>query len=89
VILRGSNSGPNYDAESVDQTIRGLEKESLNTHIMIDCSHGNSQKKFKNQMNVANSLVRQGGGGGKNIFIDIIIFYRLSKLEMEIATFQE
>ena len=38
VILRGSNSGPNYDHFSVGDTVTNLKKEKLNSNIMIDFS---------------------------------------------------
>jgi 3-deoxy-7-phosphoheptulonate synthase len=57
VILRGGNSGPNYDSNSVSSARSILEKSSIAPRIMIDCSHGNSQKNHKNQPVVAESLV--------------------------------
>lgn len=57
VILRGGKSGPNYDAETVASVNSQLEKASLKQKIMVDCSHGNSQKMHKNQLKVVESLV--------------------------------
>ena len=57
VILRGGNSGPNYDAASVAAARSALENSSIAPRIMIDCSHGNSSKNHKNQPIVASSLV--------------------------------
>ena len=57
VILRGGNSGPNYDEKSVEAVKDQLKKALVSEKLMIDCSHGNSQKKHKNQLLVVHSLV--------------------------------
>jgi 3-deoxy-7-phosphoheptulonate synthase len=57
VILRGGNSGPNYDEKSVEAVKDQLKKALVSEKLMIDCSHGNSQKKHKNQLLVVDSLV--------------------------------
>lgn len=59
VILRGGNKGPNYNAAYVQETKAQLEKANLPTCIMIDCSHGNSNKDHKNQPKVAESIANQ------------------------------
>ncbi|KAI8343868.1 3-deoxy-7-phosphoheptulonate synthase [Chlamydoabsidia padenii] len=59
VILRGGKSGPNYEAEDVKKTADALEKNKLSSHIMIDCSHGNSSKDHKRQPIVAQSIADQ------------------------------
>ncbi|PKI85177.1 hypothetical protein MVES_000883 [Malassezia vespertilionis] len=59
VILRGSNSGPNYAPEHVQSASAALEKAGIAPRIMIDCSHGNSEKKHENQVKVVDSVVEQ------------------------------
>lgn len=59
VILRGGSSGPNYDAESIRSAVVLLKKAELNTSLMIDCSHGNSQKNHLNQLKVASNIALQ------------------------------
>ncbi|CAO3681310.1 unnamed protein product [Rhizopus stolonifer] len=59
VILRGGNKGPNYEASHVQETKRLLEKTGLSSAIMIDCSHGNSNKDHKNQPKVAQCIAEQ------------------------------
>lgn len=59
VILRGANSGPNYAAEHVASVKGALEKAGLAPRIMIDCSHGNSEKKHENQYRVCESVAEQ------------------------------
>jgi 3-deoxy-7-phosphoheptulonate synthase len=56
VILRGAQSGPNHDAESVAAVAAALRKVGLPEHVMIDCSHGNSQKDYRRQPLVARSV---------------------------------
>lgn len=59
VILRGGQQGPNYDAESIQSCAAALKKHGLSDKIMIDCSHGNSQKKHQNQILVVQDLCEQ------------------------------
>ena len=68
VILRGSNAGTNFDQESVDGVTRKLEAVGLAGRVMVDCSHGNSQKKHANQPAVAESLAEQVGSGSSSVF---------------------
>jgi len=66
VILRGGKS-PNYDAASVASCEADLEKAGLPVNIMIDCSHGNSEKNHANQINVLNAVSQQIAAGNKSI----------------------
>ena len=68
VILRGSNAGTNFDQESVNSVARKLEGAGLAGRVMVDCSHGNSQKKHANQPAVAESLAEQVGSGSSSVF---------------------
>ena len=67
IILRGGKT-TNFDADSVQTVTEQLNKSSLNTKIMIDFSHANSSKKFKNQMLVCEDVSQQISGGNGNIF---------------------
>tara|TARA_B100000575_G_scaffold145848_1_gene116414 strand:- start:178 stop:1227 length:1050 start_codon:yes stop_codon:yes gene_type:complete len=66
IILRGGKE-PNYDAESVENTLTALREAEVNESIMIDASHGNSQKKFKQQIPVVESINNQILNGNDNI----------------------
>ncbi|CAJ0648618.1 11700_t:CDS:10, partial [Entrophospora sp. SA101] len=59
VILRGGIGGPNYSAENIKNVVSKLEAAKLVSRIMIDCSHGNSQKVFSKQVDVAKDIVEQ------------------------------
>jgi 3-deoxy-7-phosphoheptulonate synthase len=67
VILRGSSAGPNYDAESVAGVVAMLEKSGLPPYVMVDCSHGNSQKDPQRQIAVAKNLGEQIASGSRHI----------------------
>ena len=67
IILRGSSKGPNYDAESVNQVTEELKAVNLKPSVMVDCSHGNSLKDFRNQPAVAQSLCDQITDGNQAI----------------------
>jgi 3-deoxy-7-phosphoheptulonate synthase len=49
VILRGSDQGPNYDLETIQDTKKKLEKNGIDLGIIVDCSHGNSGKDYRKQ----------------------------------------
>tara|TARA_B100001094_G_scaffold333303_1_gene410504 strand:+ start:937 stop:1986 length:1050 start_codon:yes stop_codon:yes gene_type:complete len=66
IILRGGKE-PNYDADSVSETLIALKEAEVNESIMIDASHGNSQKQFKRQLPVVESISDQIANGNKNI----------------------
>jgi len=66
-ILRGSEHSPNYHKEFIDVVYNMLSQNKLNTNIMIDCSHGNSEKKYKNQINVICYLTNLINNGYNNI----------------------
>ncbi|TFY78279.1 hypothetical protein EWM64_g5733 [Hericium alpestre] len=69
VILRGGNKGPNYAEEHVKAATSAIEKARPQYHpsIMIDCSHGNSQKDYKNQPKVVDDICAQLRTGNRNI----------------------
>ena len=66
IILRGGIE-PNYDSESVESTLVALREAEVNESIMIDASHGNSQKIFKQQIPVVESICEQMLNGNNNI----------------------
>lgn len=67
VILRGSNKGPNYEAPAIKEATDLLEKKQLSTRLMVDCSHGNSNKDFSRQPIVVASIAEQMSQGNKSI----------------------
>lgn len=59
IILRGGKGRTNYDPETVAQAVALLEKGGVETGVMIDCSHGNSQKNHRNQPKVLEVVAQQ------------------------------
>ncbi len=68
VILRGSTNGVNYDAQSVADTVAVLKENNLVPRLMIDCSHGNSEKDHKKQPVAAKAIAEQLASGSDSIF---------------------
>ena len=67
LILRGGKTGPNYSAESIAAVEAMLTEQNLPLSLMVDCSHGNSNKDFRNQPLVAGDLARQIAAGSRSI----------------------
>ena len=67
VILRGGKQ-PNYDAAHVEETSTVLAKSGLRPRIMIDSSHANSNKDYRNQPAVIDDVARQVEGGDERLF---------------------
>jgi 3-deoxy-7-phosphoheptulonate synthase len=57
LILRGGDlSGPNYEADAIREAVKKLEAQGLPGHVVVDASHGNSQKDHEKQIAVTTSL---------------------------------
>jgi 3-deoxy-7-phosphoheptulonate synthase len=67
LILRGGSHGPNFDAAGVDAACRELAAAGLASRVMVDCSHANSRKQFRLQLEVAQSLADQMAAGERRI----------------------
>jgi 3-deoxy-7-phosphoheptulonate synthase len=67
LILRGGKTGPNYEKPCIDEVAAMLRAQHLNPSVMVDCSHGNSLKDFRNQPLVARNLAQQIAAGCKVI----------------------
>ena len=66
IILRGGVR-PNYDAASVETTAGLLQQAGLESHLVIDCSHANSEKDPGRQLAVCREVARQVGAGDRRI----------------------
>ena len=67
VILRGGVDGPNYDAESVADTVARLRKSNLPERVVIDASHGNSRKDHNKQVDVVTDVAARVATGEHGI----------------------
>lgn len=66
IILRGGKE-PNYSEKYVAMVKGDLEKANLPLNIMIDFSHANSCKQFKQQLTVGQDVAHQIANGEKAI----------------------
>ncbi|KAI1260100.1 hypothetical protein F5Y18DRAFT_420342 [Xylariaceae sp. FL1019] len=67
VILRGGKRGTNYNAKSIEEAKEALQKAGVAPRLMVDCSHGNSEKNHNNQPKVAASIAEQLAKGEHGI----------------------
>jgi 3-deoxy-7-phosphoheptulonate synthase len=67
IILRGGRQTVNYDAASVEETCRMLEKAGQTPRVMIDCSHANSGKDYTRQASVCRNVAGQIAAGDRRI----------------------
>ena len=67
LILRGSNAGTNYEADAVNAAASKLQEAGLPHRVMVDCSHGNSDKDHSRQSLVAQTVAEQVAAGSSNI----------------------
>jgi 3-deoxy-7-phosphoheptulonate synthase len=67
VILRGGASGPNHDAISVRKTLDALRDAGVRPRLMIDASHGNSDKDYRRQPLVVREVATQIAQGEAGI----------------------
>lgn len=67
VILRGATDSTNYEKKDVDAVAAELKERGLHEQVMIDCSHGNSNKDYRNQPKVVAELCSQLAQGSKAV----------------------
>lgn len=72
LVLRGGVR-PNYDAASVEAALGALRERGLPEVLMVDCSHGNSQRIPERQLDVARAVadqVRKGQRGIRALMVE-------------------
>jgi len=67
VILRGGARGPNYDAASVRGALDALRDAGLPERLIVDASHGNSERDYHRQPAVAGEIAAQIAAGERGI----------------------
>jgi 3-deoxy-7-phosphoheptulonate synthase len=67
VVLRGGNGKPNYDSVSIALAEKELAKAKLPLNLVVDCSHGNSNKDPALQALVTENCVNQILEGNRSI----------------------
>lgn len=68
LILRGGKSKPNYDYESIIECRDQLLSKNFDPKIMVDISHENSGKDYRNQSVVLRDVITQIKSGDSPIF---------------------
>jgi 3-deoxy-7-phosphoheptulonate synthase len=67
LILRGGRSGPNYSADNIKVAADELTRHNLPSRLIVDCSHANSNKDFRRQCVVWESVVDQFAAGSPSL----------------------
>ena len=66
VILRGG-SQPNFEAENIKLVEEQLKTANLSPRIVVDCSHGNTNKDYRLQSMVFENIIQQIVDGNSSI----------------------
>lgn len=66
VILRGGTQ-PNFDAENIKLVEEQLKSAKLSPRIVVDCSHGNTNKDYRLQSMVFENIIQQILDGNSSI----------------------
>jgi 3-deoxy-7-phosphoheptulonate synthase len=83
VILRGGKV-PNHDAAGVDAACATLERAGLRPQAMVDCSHANSGKQHRRQIDVARDLAARIAAGERRV-LGVMIESHLAEGRQELA----
>jgi 3-deoxy-7-phosphoheptulonate synthase len=67
IILRGSRTGSNYRKPEIVYTGELLKEAGFLPAIMVDCSHGNSDKRAERQEEVLRSLLESRASGCREV----------------------
>ena len=67
LVLRGGGSGTNFHAEAIAEAANQLRAVDLPQRLMVDCSHGNSNKDYRRQGEVLEAVASQVRDGSKAI----------------------
>ena len=59
LILRGGSNGPNYHQQDVHRAAEQMLGAGIKNSIIVDCSHGNSEKDYRNQSKVVTAVCAQ------------------------------
>jgi 3-deoxy-7-phosphoheptulonate synthase len=86
VILRGGKQ-PNFDAPSVAAACAVLKRAGLREQVMVDCSHANSAKQHRRQIDVAADVALQLAGGERRI-IGVMVESHLSEGRQDLVAGQ-
>ena len=67
LVLRGGKNGTNYHLDAINVIADELAQFKMPAKVMVDCSHGNSNKDFRRQSEVLREVASQLKSGSKNV----------------------
>jgi 3-deoxy-7-phosphoheptulonate synthase len=67
LVLRGGKHSPNYSSDDVTAAVDQLNQAGLYNRLVIDCSHANSEKQAKRQIDVFENVIEQVAAGNQHI----------------------
>ena len=67
LVLRGGRAGPNFGADAISAAQAQLNKAGVLSQVLVDCSHGNSNKDHTLQNIALNSIIEQRAAGNADI----------------------
>ena len=67
LVLRGGKGGPNYGFDSLVKAAAEMKRQGLCERSMVDCSHGNSSKDYRNQPIVLAAIAEQLAKGSPHL----------------------
>ena len=67
LVLRGGKMGTNYHSEAVEEVAKQLSQSGMIERLMVDCSHGNSNKDYRRQGDVLQAICSQVKNGSNYV----------------------
>ena len=67
LVMRGGRSGTNFDARSISTAQEALRKSNVAPRIVVDCSHGNSNKDHTRQHIAFEDVISQRLAGNSDL----------------------
>ena len=88
LVLMGGGSGTNYHPEAISAAENQLQAAGLPHRVMVDCSHGNSNKDYRRQGEVLEAVaaqVKQGGSAVMGVMLESHLVAGNQKLPVDLA----
>jgi len=67
LVLRGGSNGPNYGYSALTEAQKLLKESEVRSQLLVDCSHGNSNKEHTMQGQAFRDVVEQRVAGNADI----------------------
>ncbi len=88
IILRGGKT-PNYDPETIELASKKMSMAGFKPSMMVDCSHGNSNKQHQKQEEVALTvvdLIKSGYTQINGLMVESNLFEGSQKIPTDLST---